>query len=277
MRGLIAGLFSSDFPPPLVDPSGGSGIGFEIARQLGLHGASVVIMGRRMEFLEKAVDGMKADGIKAGCCAGDVRSEEDCKNAVDTAVRLFGKLDTLVNSAAGNFLAAAEELKPKGFRTVIDIDLIGVYNMSKAAFEPLKQSGQGSIINISATLHYGATWYQTHACAAKAAIDSVTRNLALEWGEYYIRVNGIAPGPIAGTAGLTKLAGGESPGVTTTVPLKRVGTTFDCGMAAVFLCSQAADFVSGDILIVDGANWLWGPPPAPREAIIEMSKKVTKL
>ena len=139
---------------------GASGIGLEIAKQLGLHGSKIAIMGRRMEFIEKALAVLKELKIDAIGFTGDVRVEEDTNRVVALTVEHFGKLDTLVNSAAGNFLAAAEHLKPKGFRTVLEIDAIGVFNMSKAAFEQLKASKQGVIINISATLHYGATWYQ---------------------------------------------------------------------------------------------------------------------
>ena len=106
---------------------------------------------------------------------GDVREPDDCLAAVDVAVSRFGRLDVLVNSAAGNFLSSLEDLSPKGFKTVMEIDAGGVFNMASAAFKPLKDSGCGNIINITATLHYGATWWQGHPSAAKAAIDSLTR------------------------------------------------------------------------------------------------------
>lgn len=139
---------------------GGSGIGFEIAKQLGSHGARVAIMGRRKEFLLAGVQTLEKFGIQAMAVQGDVRNEEDVQKAVNEIVNRFGKLDTLVNSAAGNFLASSEQLKPKGFRTVIEIDTIGTFTVTKTCFEELKKSKQGVVINISATLHYGATWYQ---------------------------------------------------------------------------------------------------------------------
>merc|ERR1712066_470609 len=126
-------------------------------------------------------------------------------------VRELGSLDILINCAAGNFLAPAEQLSPNGFKTMIDIDTLGVFNMSHVAFEHLKASKFGGVItNITATLHYTAAWYQTAPVAAKAAIDAMTRNLALEWADYGIRCNCIAPGPIAETPGLEKLSGGQS-------------------------------------------------------------------
>jgi peroxisomal 2,4-dienoyl-CoA reductase len=113
--------------------------------------------------------------------------------AVKYTIEHCGKLDILINGAAGNFLAEAKNLRPKGFKTVMEIDTMGTYNMCYAAYKYLAES-KGSVINISATLQYGATWYQVHASAAKSANDSMTRTLALEWGIDRIRVNGIAPG-----------------------------------------------------------------------------------
>ena len=187
---------------------GGSGIGYEIALQFGIAGAKVAIMGRRVDFLQKAVAELEKNNVDAIYVQGDVRDPEISQKVVQEVVNKFGRLDYLVNSAAGNFLSTAAALTPKGFKTVLDIDAVGVFTMSKAAFEELKKT-KGVIINISATLHYGATWFQIHASAAKAAIDSLTRSFALEWGMYGIRVIGIAPGPIGETAGLTKLAPGK--------------------------------------------------------------------
>ncbi|KAJ1272745.1 hypothetical protein BS78_06G226200 [Paspalum vaginatum] len=192
---------------------GGSGIGFEIATQLARHCAKVAIMGRRREVLDKAVAVLRSEGLNAVGFDGDVRKQEDAARVVAATVEHFGKLDILVNGAAGNFLASPEDLKPKGFRTVLDIDTVGTYTMCYEALKYLKKGGPGRspssgglIINISATLQYTAAWYQIHLSAAKAGVDSIARSLALEWGtDYDIRVNGIAPGPIQDTAGIMKL------------------------------------------------------------------------
>lgn len=111
--------------------------------------------------------------------------------------------------------------------------------MSRACFPLLKAARDSAVINISATLHYGATWYQVHASAAKAAVDSITRTLALEWGDSGVRVNGVAPGPIAGTAGLTKLAPGAEQAVVREIPIGRMGQKWDIAMACVYLASSA--------------------------------------
>lgn len=260
---------------------GSSGIGFEITRQLGLHGASVVITGRRKDVLDTAVAALRAEGIAAAGLAGDVRSPAACADWVAATVQMYGGLHVLVNCAAGNFLANAAELSQGGFKTVMEIDAVGTFTMSRAAFDALKASGSSVIINISATLHYGATWYQVHASAAKAAVDSITRSLALEWGEYGIRVVGVAPGPIAGTAGLSKLApadGSKASAVEDVVlgaiPLGRLGEKADIALACVFLASSAARFVSGETLVVDGAAWLHRPQLVPREMVSAVSRRV---
>lgn len=260
---------------------GGSGIGFEIAMQFGLHGAAgVVIMGRRENMLQEAVSLMEAKGVAAAYVQGDVREADSCVAAVDAAVTKFGRLDILVNSAAGNFLSSLESLTPKGFRTVMEIDTMGVFNMCSAALAPLKESGAGNILNITATLHYGATWWQGHPSAAKAAIDSMTRSMALEWGEYNVRVNGIAPGPIADTPGMTKLSGGADGAMVekmmaNSVPLGRQGTKMEIATSAIFLIMN--EYITGQDLIVDGGNWLMkGPPSPPRDMVEAIAKGVEK-
>lgn len=255
---------------------GGSGIGFEIARQFGLHGAKgVVLMGRRQAFLEKAVEMLASQGIKAAAASGDIRKPEDCEKAVRAAVDNFGGLDVVVNAAAGNFLAPAEQLSPNGFKTVMDIDTIGVFNMSRMAFDRLKESKFGGIItNITATLHYTATWYQAAPVAAKAAIDALTRNLALEWADYGIRCNCIAPGPIAETPGLEKLSGGQSDMdfSGTGLPLKRAGTKAEIASMALYLCLN--EYVTGQCIPVDGGEWFGKTPFLPREVVSQLSRKV---
>mmetsp|Transcript_11696 Transcript_11696/g.19043 ORF Transcript_11696/g.19043 Transcript_11696/m.19043 type:complete len:286 (+) Transcript_11696:220-1077(+) len=255
---------------------GGSGIGFGIAKSLGTHGAKVVIMGRRENFLKDACSKLEGNGVQCAYFSGDVRKEQDADDAVKTAVERFGRLDTLINSAAGNFLALSEEMSMNAFRTVMEIDAFGVFNLCRAAFPALKAANNGVVINISATLQKTASWYQTHACAAKSAIDSMTRNLALEWGIYGIRVNGIAPGPIKDTPGLAKLQANPAhlSKVVEQIPLQRIGTTDDIGLTALFLCTDAGSYISGDTIIVDGGEWLWKEPQVPRGMVSKVSRQV---
>ncbi|KAJ4827682.1 hypothetical protein Tsubulata_042406 [Turnera subulata] len=264
---------------------GGSGIGYEISLQLGKHGASIAIMGRRKHVLDSAVAELQSLGIPAIGLEGDVRKKEDATRVVEATVKHFGRIDILVNAAAGNFLVPAEDLSPKGFKTVMDIDALGTFTMCHEALKYLKKGGQGKdpsssgglIINISATLHYTASWYQIHVSAAKAAIDSLTRNLALEWGtDYDIRVNGIAPGPIGDTTGLSKLAPVEIRRTYESMPLYKVGEKWDIAMAALYLACDAGKFVNGLTMAVDGGLWLSKPRTYSKDMVRQMSRAVEK-
>jgi 2,4-dienoyl-CoA reductase [(3E)-enoyl-CoA-producing], peroxisomal len=188
--------------------------------------------------------------------AADVRVPEQIEQAVAATVEHFGRIDIVVNGAAGNFLCKAEELSPNGFGTVVDIDLKGTFNVCRAAFAHLKEH-RGQVLNISATLHYLGTPMQLHVSAAKAGVDALTRNLAVEWGRHGIRVNAIAPGPIADTEGMKRLVPEPiKEKIRQNVPLGRFGLIKDIEHAAVFLCSDAASYINGAVLVVDGGHWL---------------------
>ena len=235
---------------------GGTGITGGVARALAEAGARVALVSRKMEHLEPAVEKIRALGGESFAVAADVRNMEEVEKAVGAAVEKFGKLDIVVNGAAGNFLCPAEELSPNGFGTVVDIDLKGTFNVCRAAFAELKKE-KGQILNISATLHYVGTPLQLHVSAAKAGVDALTRQLAVEWGRYGIRVNAIAPGPVEDTEGMTRLVPAEvKEKLRRRIPLGRFGRIKDIEQTAVFLCSDAASFINGAILVVDGGQWL---------------------
>jgi peroxisomal 2,4-dienoyl-CoA reductase len=235
---------------------GGTGITGGVARALAEHGARVTLVSRRLEHLEPAAEKINAGGGEAFAVAADVRQPEEVESAIRQTVERFGHLDILVNGAAGNFLCAPEELSPNGFGTVVDIDLKGTFNVCRAGFAELKKNG-GLILNISATLHYGGTPYQLHVSAAKAGVDALTRNLAVEWGRHGIRVNAIAPGPIEDTEGMSRLVPEQvKEKLKRRIPLGRFGRIRDVEQAAVFLCSDAASFINGAVLVVDGGQWL---------------------
>ena len=237
---------------------GGTGITGGIAGALAEHGAQVAITSRKTENLERMKQTIESGGGECFAVAADVRDYAAVENAVKETVARFGKIDILINGAAGNFLCAANELSANGFGTVIDIDAKGTFNVCRAAFEELKKSG-GQILNISATLHLAATPMQIHVSAAKAAVDAITRNLAVEWGRYGIRSNGIAPGPIADTEGMKRLVPDViKEKVVKKIPLGRFGLIEDIERAALFLCSDAASYINGVTLIVDGGHWLLG-------------------
>lgn len=235
---------------------GGTGITGGVARALAEAGASVALVSRKLEHLEPAAELINKNGGQAIAIACDVRIPEQVEAAIAATVEKFGKLDIVVNGAAGNFLCAAEELSPNGFGTVVDIDLKGTFNVCRAAIPELKKN-QGQILNISATLHYGGTPMQLHVSAAKAGVDALTRNLAVEWGRHGIRVNGIAPGPIEDTEGMSRLVPEPiKEKIRRKIPLGRFGRISDIEQSAVFLCSDAANYINGVTLVVDGGQWL---------------------
>jgi len=235
---------------------GGTGITGGVARAFAEAGASVALVSRKLEHLQPAADAINQKGGKAIAVVADVRQPAEVENAVAQTVAEFGKIDIVVNGAAGNFLCAAEELSPNGFGTVVDIDLKGTFNVCRAAFAQLKEQ-RGQILNISATLHYLGTPMQLHVSAAKAGVDALTRNLAVEWGRHGIRVNAIAPGPIEDTEGMTRLIPeAVKERLRKNVPLGRFGRIADIERAALFICSDAASFINGTVLVVDGGHWL---------------------
>lgn len=237
---------------------GGTGITGGVARAFSEHGARLAITSRKIENLKTMKESVEKAGGECFAVAGDVRDFSDVQNAIARTVEHYGRIDIVVNGAAGNFLCAADELSANGFGTVVDIDTKGTFNVCRAACEELKKS-KGQIINISATLHYLATPMQIHVSAAKAGVDAITRNLSVEWGRHGIRVNGIAPGPIEDTEGLKRLLPEAlKEKVTRRIPLGRFGKIADIENAALFLASDAANYINGVTLVVDGGQWLQG-------------------
>lgn len=235
---------------------GGTGITGGVARALAEAGAAVALVSRSLDHLQPAADAINQNGGKAFAVVADVRQPEAVETAVAATVEQLGKIDIVINGAAGNFLCQAEQLSPNGFGTVVDIDLKGTFNVCRAAFAQLKEH-RGQILNISATLHYLGTPMQLHVSAAKAGVDALTRNLAVEWGRHGIRVNAIAPGPIEDTEGMKRLVPETiKERLKKNIPLGRFGRIADIEKAAVFLCSDAASFISGAVLVVDGGHWL---------------------
>src|SRR3982750_4724835 len=215
---------------------GGTGITGGIARAFAEHGAKLAIMSRKEENLAAMKERIEGFGGECLAIAADVRDFEAVQNAVAKTVEHYGRIDIVVNGAAGNFICAAEQLSSNGFGTVIDIDTKGTFNVCRAACEELKTS-RGQILNISATLHYLATPMQIHVAAAKAGVDAVTRNLSVEWGRHGIRVNGIAPGPIEDTEGMRRLLPeAVKEKIAKKIPLGRFGRVTDIENAALFLC-----------------------------------------
>jgi NAD(P)-dependent dehydrogenase (short-subunit alcohol dehydrogenase family) len=237
---------------------GGSGINLGVARNFAALGANVAICGRTQERLDAAAVELQAYGVKVCAVAADVRDYSALESAFARSQAELGPMDVLVCGAAGNFLAPAERLSANGFKTVVEIDLIGSFNASRAAFEQLRET-KGTILFISAGMALTPHAYQVHVGAAKTGIDMMMKNLAIEWGRYGIRTNSIVPGPIEGTEGMKRLASAEArQAIIAAVPMGRMGTVDDIGQAAVFLASPLASYISGCVVVCDGGSNLAG-------------------
>ena len=237
---------------------GGSGINLGVAKNFAAVGANVAICGRTQEKLDAAAGELSGLGAKVCPIAADVRDFASLERAFVRSSEELGPMDVLVCGAAGNFLVPAERLSPNGFNTVISIDLIGSFNASRAAFEQLKAT-KGTIIYISAGMALTPHAFPVHVGPAKAGIDMMMKNLALEWGRYAIRTNSIVPGPIEGTEGLKRLfSEARAMDFINAIPLRRMGTVDDIGQVAVFLASPLASYISGCVVVVDGGQNLAG-------------------
>ena len=177
------------------------------------------------------------------------------RRVVDGVVERYGRLDVVVNNAAGNFPAPITSISPNGFKAVVDIDLLGTYNVSRAAFDAWLGEHGGNIVNISAPFELRGVAMQAHVASAKAGVDSLTRTCAVEWGPHGVRVNAVAPGSIGGTEGVRRFAdavrGGDD---TPTNPVGLMGHGADIAYCVLFLCTESARFISGQVIAVDGAG-----------------------
>jgi NAD(P)-dependent dehydrogenase (short-subunit alcohol dehydrogenase family) len=236
---------------------GTSGINLGIARRLAQLGAKVAVVGRDLDKAKRAEAEIAPARSKAALgLSADVRNYDSVRAALETAAARFGPIDFVISGAAGNFVAPALGMSANAFRTVVDIDLNGTFNVFRACHDLLNLSG-ASLIAISAGHAVNAIPRQAHVCAAKAGINQLVRVLALEWGPF-VRVNAISPGPIAGTEGMARLAPDEGARAAheACIALRRWGEVDDIANAAVFLCSPAASLITGTVLDVDGGSGL---------------------
>ncbi|SPM38036.1 NAD(P)-dependent dehydrogenase, short-chain alcohol dehydrogenase family, partial [Mycobacterium numidiamassiliense] len=234
---------------------GATGLGLEVARVLGSHGARVAICSRKEPNLQAAVAELRDEGIQASYGVCDVRRHDEVTAVLEQVVQTHGRLDIVVNNAAGNFPVPISDLSPNGFKAVVDIDLLGTFNVSKAAYELWLGDHGGSIVNITAAIQYRGMALQAHVVSAKAGIDAFTRACAIEWGPNEVRVNVVAPGAMSGTEGVKRIAGDDQHR-TIRNPLRRPGSTTEVAEAVLFLASDAASYVTGAVLVVDGGSWL---------------------
>ena len=236
---------------------GGSGIGQRMAERFAEHGAKVMLVGRKQEKLDAAAAAIRSSGGTAATSATDVRDYAAVESALQKTRDQFGEIDVLVCGAAGNFPAPVLGMSSNGFKAVVDIDLLGTFNTCRAAYAHLRKPG-ATIISISASHASMPIANQAHVCAAKAGVDLLTRTLAVEWGPSGIRANCITPGPTDDTEGMRRLA--PTPEirrkVEDAVPLRRFGTKDELADLALFLCSDAAAYITGAVYVCDGGQSL---------------------
>jgi NAD(P)-dependent dehydrogenase (short-subunit alcohol dehydrogenase family) len=239
---------------------GGSGIGQRMAERFAEHGAKVMLVGRKQEKLDAAAAAIRERGGAVATHATDVRDYAGVQAAMESARNQFGELDIVVCGAAGNFPAPVLGMSANGFKAVIDIDLIGTFNTCRAAYEHLRRPG-ASVLAISASFAFQPTAMQAHVGAGKAGVDVLIKTLAIEWGPSGVRCNCVTPGPTDDTEGMRRLAPDEAARkrVEKGVPLRRFGTKDELADLALFLCSDAAKYITGGIYLCDGGMSLSRP------------------
>lgn len=238
---------------------GGSGIGRAIALRYAAGGGNVVVLGRRVEPLEQTVQMARELGVTGDFVTCNVRDADAVTAAVDGVVEQFGSIDALVNNAAGNFICPAEELSPNGWRSVVDIVLNGTFYGTRAAGRHMLAAGGGSILNVIASYAWHGHPGTVHSAAAKGGILAMTRTLASEWGSRGVRVNCISPGPTEteGAGAALWPTDADRARVLESVPAARFTTPEEIAESAAFLLDpRRAAYITGDVLSVDGGQWL---------------------
>lgn len=246
-----------------VITGGGSGLGKSFARRFAELGARTVLASRGLERLTAARDQIVAEGGEAIAIAADVRKPEDVEAVMRAAHDAYGRVDILINNAAGNFLCPAEKLSSNGWRSVVDIVLNGTFFCSRAAFPYMKEQKSGRILNILATYAFGASPGTVHSASAKAGVLAMTRTLAVEWARYGILVKAIAPGFFPTPGAAERLWPGDPEEqlarMRRAVPVGRTGEHAELANLAAYLCSDYANYITGEAVVIDG-GMSWNHP-----------------
>ncbi|MFF7178610.1 SDR family oxidoreductase [Streptomyces sp. NPDC008121] len=241
-----------------VVTGGGSGIGRAVARRWAAGGGHVTVVGRRADPLRETVALIEAAGGSADAVTCDVRDAAAVDTAVDGVAERHGRLDVLVNNAAGNFVLPGEELSPNGWKAVIDIVLNGTFHCTRAAARHMLPQGSGAVLNVIASYAWHGHPGTVHSAAAKAGVLAMTRTLAVEWAPRGVRLNCIAPGPTETEGASAALWPTDTARerVLASVPAARFTTPEEVAESAAFLIGDRAAYVTGDVLVVDGGQWL---------------------
>ena len=261
------------FQPGLLDgqvaivSGGGSGLGRAGALELAALGALVVVCGRRAEPLEETAARGEGGRVEARAC--DIREEDQVEALVEGVLERHGRIDLLVNNAGGQYMSPAEDITPKGFRTVMRLNVEGTWLMSHAVAtkamigEGGREPRGGKIVNVTLSPHHGLPG-MAHSSAARAAVENLTRVLSIEWARFGIRLTALAAGHFGTETMRTKYPKQVVEGVAGTVPLGRLGTEEEFAWLVAYLATPAGDYFSGAVLTLDGArdNWYGAWPPS---------------
>jgi NAD(P)-dependent dehydrogenase (short-subunit alcohol dehydrogenase family) len=268
------------FQPGLLDgqvaivSGGGSGLGRASALELAALGATVVICGRRVEPLVETAELADGENVQYEVC--DIREADQVEAFVDGVVQRLGRVDVLVNNAGGQFLTPAEDITPKGFETVIRLNVQGTWLMTHAvATKAMIPAGGGKILNVTLSPHHGLPG-MAHSSAARAAVENLTRVLSIEWARFNIRLTALAAGHFATETLMTKYPKAVVEGAAYTVPLQRLGTAEEFAWLVAFLASPGGDYLSGAILTIDGARDNWFGPWPPTGLVGEGGKPLAE-
>ena len=246
----------------IVVTGGGTGLGKSMSRRFGELGANIVISGRRKEKLEDTADEFSKLGIDVLTCPGDVRKLEDVELMTSQALDKFGTIDCLLNNAAGNFISPTEMLSPNAFKVVIDIVLMGTWNCTSTIGKEMIKNKKGNVLSIVTTYAWTGSPYVVPSASAKAGVLAMTRSLAVEWGKHNIRFNAIAPGPFPTKGAWSRLMppGFEDfeDGMKDKIPMKRFGERHELENLASYLMSDGSAYINGEVVTIDGGEWLAG-------------------
>jgi len=245
----------------IVITGGGTGLGKSMANRFAELGSNLVITSRRKEVIQDASEELKAHGVDVLPIPCDVRDPEQVEEMANRAIGLFKKIDILINNAAGNFISPTENLSSNAFKTVVDIVLNGTFHCTQSFGKHMRKMKKGVILNIVTTYAWTGSGYVVPSACAKAGVLAMTRSLAVEWAKYGIRTNAIAPGPFPTKGAWSRLAPpglGIEKKMKNRIPLKRMGEHIELADLATFLISDQASYINGEVVTIDGGEWLKG-------------------
>ena len=245
----------------IIITGGGTGLGKSMATRFAELGADLVITSRRQNVIDETAEELRQHGGQVLAVSCDVREPDQVQHMVDETVKTFGKIDILLNNAAGNFISPTENLSSNAFKTVVDIVLNGTFFCTQAAGKVMRKNKGGVILNIVTTYSWTGSGYVVPSACAKAGVLAMTRSLAVEWAKYGIRTVAIAPGPFPTKGAWSRLAPpglGIEKKMKERIPLKRVGEHIELANLASYLISDQAAYINGEVVTIDGGEWLKG-------------------